>query len=128
MSAAPRDREALELVAQRSFAGSAIVELSLEMLARRLRLRVYGKLRGGDEATYSGALTFFGVSALSIVNETGIFPESVRLAEVSLGYSDADDEGSCRVSGGSGWTMDWHFDGIAYEENPTVLASLVDDL
>jgi hypothetical protein len=128
VSAAPRDREALELVAQRSFAGSAIVEMSLEMLARRLRLRVYGKIRAGDDATYSGALTFFGVSALSIWNESGIFPESVRLAEVALSYSDPDDEGSCRVTGGSGWTMDWRFDGIAYEENPAVLASLHDDL
>ena len=98
------------------------------MLARRLLLRVYGKVRAGADATYTAALTFFGVSALSIWNESGIFPESVRLAEVALTYSDADDEGACRVTGGAGWTMDWNFDGIAYEESPAVLASLHDDL
>ncbi len=126
MSAERRDREALDLVATRAFAGCAVVDIALEMLARRLNVRLYGKLRG-DETTYCGALTFFGVDALGIDNAGGEFPQSVRVASLALDYSDDADEGTASVSGAAGWSMQFTFDGLAYEEQPFVLASLADD-
>lgn len=127
MSAERRDREALDLVAQRSFGGCAIVEIGLEMSARRLNVALYGKVRTNDEATYRVTLTFFGISALSIENAAGAFPQSVGLSALDLSYSDDDDEGSASIDGTSGWSLEWKFDGLAYEEHPAVLASLADD-
>jgi len=127
VSAERRDREALDLAAQRSFAGCAIVEIGLEMSARRLSVGLYGKIRPGDDATYRVTLTFYGISALSIENAAGAFPQSVGLSALHLGYSDDDDEGSASLTGTSGWSLEWKFDGLAYEEHPAVLASLADD-
>jgi len=127
VSAERRDREALDLVAQRRFAGCAIVEIGLEMSARRLSVGLYGKVRASDDATYRVTLTFFGISALSIENADGAFPQSVGLSALDLSYSDDDDEGSASLTGTSGWSLEWKFDGLAYEEHPAVLASLADD-
>ncbi len=127
MSIAPRDQEALGLVASRSFDGAYVSSVALDMQARRLTLRLYGTLRGGSE-TYAAALTFFGASALGIENETGIFPESVRVASLALAYNEAEDEGTAELHGRQAWALFWTFDGLAYEEHPAVLASLADDL
>jgi hypothetical protein len=127
VSAERRDREALDLVARRTFTGCAIVEIGLEMLARRLCVNLYGKVRPGEDATYRADLTFFGTSALSVENAAGAFPQSVGLSSLELRYSDEDDEGTANLSGASGWSLAWKFDGLAYEEHPAVLASLADD-
>jgi hypothetical protein len=127
MSAAPRDRESLDLIATRRFGGAALTGFEIEMQARRMHLRVYGELRG-DGQTYGATVTFFGVSALVIENETGIFPESVLLDALEIAYSDSDDIGSVEMRGRSSWTMAWSFDGIAYQEAPAVVSSYRDDL
>jgi len=124
----PRDREALDLIAQRSFDSCAVFDVQLEMLARRLQLRLYGALRPGDAATYLAALTFFNIRGLEIENPAGNFPESVRLVGLHTTYSESDDVGSLEVQGGSDWQLRCTFDGVAYEEHPATLASLRDDL
>jgi hypothetical protein len=130
VSAERRDREALDLVATRSFAGCAIVDLSLEMLARRMSLSLYGKVRANDDTTYRATLTFFGVEALALDNASGSFPQSVGVRSLETSYSgddDEDDEGTAGIAGNSGWSLTWKFDGLAYEEHAAVLASLADD-
>ncbi len=127
MSAERRDREALDLVAARNFEGCAIVEIGLEMLARRMSVGLYGRLRPGDATTYRAQMTFFGVEALSAENAGGGFPQSVAVKSLDLTYSDEDDVGSASVTGSSDWALAWKFDGLAYEEHAALLASLADD-
>ena len=127
MSIAARDQEALDLVASRTFEGAFVSSFALDMQARRLTLRLYGPLRGNAD-TYAGTLTFFGASALGIENQTGIFPESVRVTSLALRYAESDDEGTAELRGRQAWALFWTFDGLAYEEHAAVLASLADDL
>jgi hypothetical protein len=127
MSAAPRDRESLDLIATRRFDGAALTGFEIEMQARRMHLRLYGDLRA-DGQSYLATVTFFGVSALVIENQTGIFPESVLLDALEISYSETEDIGSVEMRGRSSWTMFWSFDGIAYQEQPAVVSSYRDDL
>jgi hypothetical protein len=127
MSAAPRDRESLDLITTRRFRGAALTGWEIEMQARRMHLRLYGELRG-DGQTYAARVTFFGVSALAVENATGVFPESVLLDELEVTYSDTDEIGSVEMRGRSSWTVRWSFDGIAYQEHPAVASSYRDDL
>jgi hypothetical protein len=124
---APRDREALNLVSRRSFAYAFVSSLDLEMQARRLTLGVYGNLQGGS-ITYLGTITFFGAGAMTLENDAGTFPQSVAIASLTVSYDDGTDEGSADLAGSGGWRCAWSFDGIAYAEVATVIASLADDL
>jgi hypothetical protein len=126
MSIAPRDREALDLVEGRSFGGAWLASLDLELQTRRLTLRVYGALQRGSQ-TYLATLTFFGTSMLRLDNESDTFPDSVKLASMSIAYDDAEEVGAASISGASDWTLGWSFDGLSYEEHPAVIASLADD-
>lgn len=72
-------------------------------------------------------MTFFGTAGFGVANE-GAFPESVRVADLTLAYADEDESGSAELSGAQAWTLSWSFDGLAYEEHPAVLASLADEL
>jgi len=127
MSIAPRDREALDLVGRRSFGGAFVASLDLEMQARRLTVAFYGPLQGGT-TTLLGTLRFFGASALTLENPEGTFPESVRVNALELSYDDEADLGTAGLTGATGWTMGWSFDGLAYDEYAAVIASLADDL
>ena len=127
VSAAARDQEALDLVASRSFANAYVASLDVDMQTRRLTVRVYGPLRSGD-ATYLATLTFFGASALALENAEDAFPNSVRLTDFHVNYSQSDDDGAAELRGRSAWALRWRFDGFAYEEHPSVVASLSDDL
>jgi hypothetical protein len=127
MSIAQRDREALDVVASRTFGGAFLVSLDFEMQARRLTLECYGPVHGGS-ATYLAKLTFFGTSAFGVENEAGSFPESVGIESFALTYADFEDQGSAELRGSKAWALFWTFDGLAYEEHAAVLASLADDL
>lgn len=127
MSLAPRDQEALDVVALRTFTDAFVASLDIDMQTRRLTVRVYGRLRS-DDATYLATLTFFGTSALALENAEDAFPNSVRITGFSVNYSQNDDDGAAELRGRSGWTLRWRFDGFAYEEHPSVIASLSDDL
>jgi hypothetical protein len=125
MSIAPRDREALDLVSRRTFSQAYVASLELEMQARRLTLALYGPLL--NNATVLGTITFFGASNLCVDNEAGAFPESVRVASLSVSYDDEADLGSAQLEGSAGWSAAWSFDGIAYAEFAAIIASLADD-
>jgi len=127
MSLSGRDQEAYDLARGRTYKSSCLVSLDVEMQARRLTLQIYGSLRARDPGTFRATLTFFGTSALSLANESGAFPESVRIDSLELSYDDSEDEGLAVLSGEQGWTLRWNFDGVAYEDSPCVLASLADD-
>jgi hypothetical protein len=127
MSIAPRDREALDLVSRRSFADAYVSSFDLEMQARRLTLGLYGRLLGGS-ATLLGTATFFGASELTLENEAGTFPESVRVESLAVSYDDEADLGRADLVGSAGWKLVWSFDGIAYTEYAAVVASLADDV
>jgi hypothetical protein len=126
MSIAPRDREALDLALGRSFAGAWLASLDLELQTRRLTLRVYGPLQRGSQ-TYLATLTFFGTSTLRLVNPSDAFPESVKVASMSIAYDDEEELGAASITGASDWTLGWSFDGLSYEEHPAVIASFADD-
>ncbi len=111
----------------RSFDGTYVAALELDMQVRRLTLRLYGSL-GPSMGTQLATLTFFGTSGLTLENESGAFPESVRVSSLALAYPDPEDVGTAALAGQSGWSFGWSFDGLSYEEHPTVLASLADDL
>jgi hypothetical protein len=128
MSAAPRDQEALDLAAARTFAGAFVVSFALDMQARRLALRVYGALRADSAETVVATLTFFGTNAIALDNAASAFPQSAELETIALAYDDANDEGTVELRGRRPWSLRWRFDGFAYEESPAVLASLVDDV
>lgn len=127
MSLSLRDQEAFDTVAGRSFDNAYVVSFALEMQARRLTLELYGALRRGDGTTYRATVTFFGTSALALENESGTFPESVGTSRFALSYIDETDEGTAELSGRRPWSVQWNFDGVAYEEQPAVLVSLGDD-
>lgn len=122
-----RDSEALRLASSRSFAGAFVAACDLELQARRLTLRLYGTLGGGNE-TRLGTLTCFGVAGLALENSGGAFPQSVRLESLNLAMPDPDDAGSAELVGTLSWRLTFAFDGLAYEEHPALLASLADDL
>ncbi len=126
MSAARRDLEALDVARSRSFDGTYVAAFELEMQVRRLTLRLYGSI--GTAGTQLATITFFGTSAVTLQNDAGSFPESVRVASLALENPDPDDVGSAVLTGQQGWSMAWSFDGLAYEEHPAVIASLADDL
>lgn len=127
MSIAPRDREALDLVQRRSFSDAFVASLDLEMQARRLTVALYGPLQGGTQ-TLLGTLRFFGASALALDNAAGTFPESVCITSLVLSYDDEADLGRAEMTGTAGWSFGWSFDGLAYDEYATVIASLADDV
>ena len=127
MAAAPRDQDALDLLAQRSFEGAALTGFDLETQARRLTVRFYGNLRR-DDRTFLATVTFFGASAFGVENESGAFPESVLLSGFDVSYSDPDDQGAAELHGRSSWQLFWSFDGVAYEEVAATLSSYRDDL
>ncbi len=127
MAADARDRDALDLLASRTFADCALVALDLDMQTRRLTMRVYGALRASDATTVVATLTFFGTSALGIEGVTTSFPQSARIAEIAMTYADDDDAGTVVVNGRAGWSMQFSFEGVACEEHAAVVASLVDD-
>jgi hypothetical protein len=126
MSMAPRDREALDLVRGRSFAGTWLASLDLELQTRRLTLRIYGPLRTGSE-TYLATLTFFGAAMLRVENDSEAFPESVSLTSLSIAYDDEEELGAASLTGTRTWSLAWSFDGLSYEEQPAVIASFADD-
>ncbi|MDQ2857280.1 MAG: hypothetical protein M3R53_01340 [Candidatus Eremiobacteraeota bacterium] len=128
MSLAPRDQEAFDLVAARSFGDAYVVSFELEMQARRLTLVVYGALRDADATTFAATLTFFGTSALAVDNRAGAFPQSVSIASLTLSYDETSDEVAAELTGRQNWTLGWSFEGLAYDERPAVLTSLADDL
>ncbi|GAC1495020.1 MAG: hypothetical protein NVS3B17_18600 [Vulcanimicrobiaceae bacterium] len=127
MPADKRDREALDVLASRTFADAALASLSIDLQTRRLTLRAYGELRPGDPATYLATIAFFGTHALELDGATTAFPQRARIVTIRIRYGDADDTGTAHVDGRSGWALRFEFEGIAYEETPTVLASLADD-
>jgi len=122
-----RDSDALRLATSRSFAGAFVVSCDLELQARRLTLRLYGALGGGNE-TRLGTLTCFGTAGLVLENADGAFPQTVRLESLTLAMPDPDDAGSADLVGALNWRLAFAFDGLAYEEHPALLASLADDL
>ncbi len=126
MATDARDREALDLIATRTFADCALVALELDMQTRRFTLRVYGSLRSAD-ATVLATLTFFGTRGLATGGATAAFPSRAQVATLDVTYADDDETGSVDVRGRVGWTLAFTFEGIAYQEHPAVLASLVDD-
>jgi hypothetical protein len=137
MSLGPRDSAAYELASRRAFgegtyATCVLVALDLDMQTRRLTMRLYGTLRSaliGEPKSYLSTVTFFAVSALKlgVDSEDGAFPESATVEALSLSYDDEADEGHAHVTGSRGWSIDFVFDGIAFEETPATIASLVDD-
>jgi len=127
VSAAPRDQEALDIAASRTFVDAYVVSLDIDLQTRRLTVRVYGSLRA-DGATYVATLTFFGASVLTLENAGGTFPHSVRITAFRFHYPLGEDEGTAHIRGRSAWTLSWNFDGFAYEEHAAVLASLADEL
>jgi hypothetical protein len=127
MSITQRDREALDVVASRAFGNSYLASLEFDMQVRRLTLSLYGPLQGGH-STYLGRLTFFGAAGFGADNVAGSFPESVRVATLTLSYANEDDAGTAELRGTQPWTLFWSFDGLAYEEHAAVLASLADEV
>jgi hypothetical protein len=128
MTLGQRDQEAFDLVASRSFADAYLLSLDLEMLARRLTVKLYGPLRAGQADTYLGTLTFFGTSAFGGANPGSTFPDSAHASGLTLSYGDNEEAGSAELRGSEGWSFAWSFDGLAYEEHPAILTSLVDDV
>jgi hypothetical protein len=126
MSLTQRDREALDVVASRTFANAYVVAVDFEMQVRRLTLSLYGSVQGGS-ATYLARLTFFGAAAFGVENAAGAFPESVRVSELVLSYGDEEESGSAELRGRQPWALFWSFDGLAYEEHAALLASLADE-
>ncbi|MBC5810916.1 MAG: hypothetical protein GIW95_08730 [Candidatus Eremiobacteraeota bacterium] len=126
MAAATRDREALEVIATRKFAGCFATGFDLEMLTRRLHIGAYGTLRGGSE-TYSAQVTFFGVGDFRIENLAAAFPQSATIESFTVTYSDDDETGTAELRGREQWSIAWSFDGVAYSEHPAVVASYSDD-
>jgi hypothetical protein len=126
VSLGTRDAEAFALLRSRSFGQAFVASLELELQARRLTLRLYGTLRPGDPETYLGTATFFGSGDVRLENATGAFPETVALERLSLSYDDIADRGAAELRGAA-WSLAWAFDGVAYEERATVLASLADE-
>ncbi len=127
MSLASRDQEAYDLVARRAFGGAYLVALELELQTRRLTVQLYGALRTGSSETFLATVTFFGARGLDLENAASEFPESARVASLTLSYREAEEEGSVAISGQRAWQAGWAFDGLAYEEHPAVVASLADD-
>ncbi len=127
MPADARDRDALDLLAARSFADCALAALDLDMQTRRLTLRVYGALRVDDAGTYLATLTFFGTSALAIEGPATSFPQSARIVGIDVSYADDDDTGTVELRGRAGWALAYSFEGVAFEEHAAVVASLADD-
>ena len=127
MAADARDREALDLLASRTFVNCALVALDLDMQTRRLTRRVYGALRSSDATTTIATLTFFGTSGLGIDGAAASFPQSARIVAIAIAYADDADTGTVAVSGRAGWSIRFSFEGVAYEEHAAVLASLADD-
>ena len=113
MSLSGRDQEAYDLARGRTYQTSCLVSLDVEMQARRLTLEIYGALRGREPGTFRATLTFFGASALALTNDSGDFPESVRIDSLELSYDDTEDEGTVVLSGAQGWVLRWNFDGVA---------------
>jgi len=126
MAADARDREALDLLASRTFADAALVSFALDLQTRRLTLCCYGALGRGNVSTVLATLIFFGTASLASGGEPTC-PQSARLAALRVRYDAADDEGFARVEGRSGWTLQFRFAGFAFEEHPAILASLADD-
>ena len=128
MAADARDREALDLLASRTFVDCALVALDLDMQTRRLTLRVYGALRTDDATTTTIAtLTFFGTSGLGIDGAAASFPQSAPIVALAIAYADEEDAGTIEVRGRAGWSIRFSFEGVGYEEHAAVLASLADD-
>jgi len=127
VSLGTRDAEAFALVGSRSFGDAFVASLDLELQARRLTLRLYGRLRPGETETYLGTATFFGTGDVRLDNASGAFPETVALERFSLSYDDIADRGAAELRGTAAWSLAWAFDGVAYEEHATVLASLADE-
>ena len=137
MSLGTRDAAAYELATRRAFgdgtyASCVLVAFDLEMQTRRVTMRLYGTLRSpniGEPKSYLSTVTFFAVSALKlgVDAEDGAFPESARIESLSLSYDDDADEGRAHVTGTRGWSIDFIFDGLAFEETPATIASLADD-
>jgi hypothetical protein len=139
MSLGARDADAFEFANRRifgeAFGDRFLVALDLEMQTRRLTIRLVGT--SGVEPvgilaprpTHVSTLTFFGVADLAIVQGTegGAFPQSARVDALSLNYDDEADIGHVHIAGTRGWTLDFAFDGMAIEETPGSIASLVDD-
>jgi hypothetical protein len=142
MSLGARDAEAFEFANLRIFSESAftdrfLVGLDLEMQTRRLTLNVYGlslaettpNRFATPNVTFVYVVTFFGVADLALEqgSEGGAFPQSARIDGLSLAYDDDADLGHVHVAGTRGWTLDFAFDGMAIEETPGTVLSLVDD-
>ncbi len=127
MSLGTRDAEAFALLRSRAFGEAFVASLDLELQARRLTLRLYGRLRPSDVQTYLGTATFFGAGDVRLENGSGAFPETVALENFALSYDDVVDRGAAELRGAAAWSLAWAFDGVAYEEVATVLASLADE-
>jgi hypothetical protein len=141
MSLGARDADAFDFANLRIFSESAFAErfliaLDLEMQTRRLTLRLYGRSLtepanrfATPNVTFVFKVTFFGVADLVLGQgeEGGAFPQSARVDALSLTYDDASDVGHVHVTGTRGWTLDFAFDGLAFEETPGTVLSLVDD-
>jgi hypothetical protein len=140
MSLGARDADAFEFANSRIFGDAEfkdrfLVALDLEMQTRRLTLRIVGRglgeptTFGTPHKTYVSIVTFFGVADLALAQgaEGGAFPQSARIDGLSLAYDDEADLGHVHVTGTRGWTLDFAFDGMAIEETPGSIASLVDD-
>lgn len=133
MSLGTRDAEAYATASRRMFAEGVftdcvLVALDLEMQTRRLTLRLYGRHRT-ENKTYVASALFFGVADLvsGQGEEGGAFPQSARIEGMALTYDDAADVGHAHVAGTRGWSIDFDFDGIAFEETQATIASLADD-
>ncbi len=127
MAADARDRDALDLLASRTFTDCALAALDLDMQTRRLTLRVYGAIRADDSGSFLATMTFFGTSALAIDGAAPSFPQSARIVAIAIAYAEDDEEGTVAVSGRVGWSMRFSFEGVAFEEHAAVVASLADD-
>jgi len=142
MSLGARDADAFEfanlrIFSEATFTDRFLVAFDLEMQTRRVTLRLYGlslaeatpNRFATPNVTFIYVVTFFGVADLALAqgNEGGAFPQSARIDAVSLTYDDPADLGHVHVAGTRGWTLDFAFDGMAIEESPGSIASLVDD-
>jgi hypothetical protein len=128
MSLGRRDQAALALVRKRRFAGTFLKSFELELQTRRLTLALYGALSGRAGETALATITFFGAGELKIDNDDGAFPDSVELANVEFSdYEEISERGSANITGRAAWTMSWTYDGLAYEDVPATVASLVDE-
>ena len=77
--------------------------------------------------TIVGTLTFSGRAILAIDGTATSFPKSARIVAIAIAYADDADTGAVAVSGRSGWSIRFSFEGVAYQELAAVLASLADD-